>query len=106
MIRIHKDNPALMRGSYRFLLGEHKVVAYGRFDACNKVIVILNNNYEEVELKFGVSEIGIPNRAMLTQLILTTEDGYFLDPIPYSIANNRLFVRMPKISALVLRVNV
>lgn len=106
IIKIHKENSALMQGSYKFLLGEHKVVAYGRFDESNKVIVILNNNYEAVELKFSVSDIGIPDRSVLTQLMLTTEDGYFLDAIPYQITDNRLFVRMPKISALVLRVDV
>lgn len=106
IIQIHKENPALMKGSYKFLLGEHKIIAYGRFDEWNKIIVILNNNYEDVELKFGVADIGIPDHSVLTQLMLTTEDGYYLDPIPYRIVDNRLFVRMPKISALVLRVNV
>ncbi|MBQ8983236.1 MAG: glycoside hydrolase family 13 protein [Lachnospiraceae bacterium] len=106
IIRIHKENPALMRGSYRFLLGEHKLVAYGRFDQNNKVVVILNNNYEDMELKFSVAEIGIPDRSVLTQLILSTEDGYLTDPMPYRVTNNRLYVRMPKISAMVLRLNI
>ncbi|MBO5237827.1 MAG: glycoside hydrolase family 13 protein [Lachnospiraceae bacterium] len=106
IIRIHKDNSALMRGSYRFLHGSHKVVAYGRFDEHNKVIVVLNNNYEDIELKFSVAELGIPDRTVLTQLMLTTEDGYFLDPIAYRVTDNRLFVRVPKISAVVLRVNL
>ena len=106
IIRIHKENSAIMRGSYRFLMGEHKVVAYGRFDATNKVVVVLNNNYEDLELKFSVAEIGIPDRAVLTQLILSTEDGYLTDPITYRVSNNRLYVKIPKISALVLRVNI
>ncbi|MDE7367356.1 MAG: glycoside hydrolase family 13 protein, partial [Lachnospiraceae bacterium] len=82
IIRIHKENSAIMRGSYRFLHGSHKVVAYGRFDEHNKVIVVMNNSYEDVELKFSVAELGIPDRTVLTQLILTTEEGYFMDPIP------------------------
>lgn len=106
IIRIHKGNSALMRGSYRFLHGSHKIVAYGRFDEHNKVIVVMNNSYEDVELKFSVAELGIPDRTVLTQLMLTTEDGYFLDPIPYRVTDNRLFVRAPKISATVLRVNL
>ena len=106
MIRIHKENPALLSGSCRFLLGEHKLVAYGRFDASNKVVVIMNNNYEGIELKFSVMEIGIPDRSVLTQLILTTEEGYLLDPITYRVNDNKLYVRLPKVSAMVLRVNL
>lgn len=106
IIQIHKGNSALMKGSYRFLHGSHKLVAYGRFNETNKVIVILNNNYEEMELKFSVAELGIPDRTVLTQLMLTTEEGFFLDPIPYRVDDNRLFVRVPKISATVLRVNL
>lgn len=106
IIRIHKENSALMRGSYRFLHGSHKVVAYGRFDEHNKIIVILNNNYEDIELKFSVAELGIPDRSVLTQLILTTEDGYFLDSITYQVTDNRLFVRVPKISAVVIQANL
>ena len=106
IIRIHKENSALMRGSYRFLHGSHKMVAYGRFDEHNKVIVIMNNNYEDAELKFSVAELGIPDRSVLTQLMLTTEEGYILDPIAYRVTDNRLYMRVPKISATVLRVNV
>lgn len=95
-----------MKGSYRFLHGSHKLVAYGRFDETNKVIVILNNNYEEAELKFSVAELGIPDRTVLTQLMLTTEEGFILDPIPYHVSDNRLFVRVPKISATVLRADL
>lgn len=106
IIRIHKENSALMKGSYRFLHGSHKVVAYGRFDENNKVIVILNINYEDIDLKFSVAELGIPNNTVLTQVMLTTEEGYLLDPIAYRVTDNRLFIRVPKISATVLRVNL
>ena len=106
IIRIHKENSALMKGSYRFLHGSHKMVAYGRFDERNKVIVILNNNYEDAEVKFSVAELGIPDHTVLTQLMLTTEEGYILDPIAYRVTDNRLFARVPKISATVLRVNL
>lgn len=106
IIRIHKENSALMKGSYRFLYGAHKVVAYGRFDENNKVIVILNINYEDMDLKFSVAELGIPNNTVLTQVMLTTEDGYLQDPIAYRVTDNRLFIRVPKISATVLRVNL
>lgn len=70
------------------------------------MIVILNINYEDIDLKFSVAELGIPNNTVLTQVMLTTEEGYLLDPIAYRVTDNRLFIRVPKISATVLRVNL
>ncbi len=106
LIRIHKENSAPVRGSVRFLQQGNREVAYGRFDDHNKVVVILNNHYEDVDLKIPVSEIGIPDRSTMTQLLLSTEDGVFTDPIPYRVSSNQIFVRMPKVSAMILRVNL
>ncbi len=103
MIKIHKSYEALMRGSVQFVYGQHKVIAYGRFTDTEKFIVILNNNYEEVNLQLRVSNIGIPDGTMLTQLMLTTEEGYFLEPKKYEVFNNTLNINVSKISATVLR---
>ena len=43
MIRIHKKYPVLSHGSLKFLYGEHNVIAYGRFDMKERVIVAFHN---------------------------------------------------------------
>ena len=93
----------LKRGSVMFLHGSHKVVAYGRFNRTDKMVIVLNNNYEEVQLTLDVDRLGMMNGDVLRQLILTTEDTYILEPKLHKVENNQLYLSMPKISAIVLK---
>ncbi len=103
MIKIHKENEVLKRGSVMFLYGAHKVIAYGRFNRKDKIVVVMNNNYEEVNLSLDVDRLGMVNGDTLKQLILTTEENYILEPKIHRVENNQLFISMPKISAIVLK---
>ena len=103
IIRIHKENEVLKRGSVLFLHGAHKVIAYGRFNRKDKMIVVLNNNYEEVNLTLDVDRLGLTDADQLVQLMLTTEENYILEPKVHTVSNNQLFLSMPKISAIILR---
>ena len=103
IIRIHKENEVLKRGSVMFLHAEHKMVAYGRFSRADKMVIVLNNNYEEKELYLDVDRIGMRSGDVLKQMILTTEDSYILEPRTYTVENNQLLLKMPKISAIVLK---
>ena len=103
IIQIHRENEVLKRGSIMFLHGEHKVVAYGRFDRKDKIVVILNNNYEEVELSLDVDRLGMVNGDTLRRLILTGEEGYVMEPAIYSVENNQLVIQVPQISSIILK---
>ncbi len=103
IIRIHKENKALLRGSYKELLGMHKVIAYGRFMGENQIAVVINNNYEEMELEIPVWLIGVENGSYMEQLILTTETGYNIGRAEFMIANKVLKVTLPPVSAAVYR---
>ncbi len=103
MIRIHKENKALIRGSYKALLGMHKVIAYGRFLRENQIVVVINNNYEDMELEIPVWEIGVENGSAMEQLILTTEHGYNIGRNSYMIESKVLKVTLPPVSAAVYR---
>lgn len=103
IIRIHKENEVLKRGSVLFLHAEHKLVAYGRFNRTDKMVVVLNNNYEEKAIRLDVDRLGICNGDMLKQLMLTTEDSYIMEPKTYVVENNQVFLTLPKISAIVLK---
>ena len=85
-----------------FLHGSHKLFAYARFNRTDKIVVILNNNYEEAELRLDVDRIGIKEGEILRQLILTTEEGYIMEPKEYQVKNNQLYVCAPRISSIVL----
>lgn len=102
MIKIHKELDALMKGSVMFLHGEHKLVAYGRFTDKQRVVVILNNNYEDREVKLTVTRLGVPNGTSMKQRMLSAETGYFLDFIAYPVVDSKITLQVPKLSAMVL----
>ncbi|MBO5386662.1 MAG: glycoside hydrolase family 13 protein, partial [Lachnospiraceae bacterium] len=103
IIKIHKANEALMKGSVMFLHGSYKLISYGRFTDKQAVIVMMNNDYEDRELSIHVSRLGIPDRSVLTRLMLTTEEGYVLDKEEYTVRNNTLTIKLPKISSVVIK---
>lgn len=102
IIKIHKKNEALMKGSLMFLHGGYKIVSYGRFTKKQAVVVILNNDYEEHELNIHVRRLGVPDGSFMKRLIITTEEGYDLEQHEYMVKNNVLNIKVPKISAMVL----
>ena len=103
IIKIHKASEALKYGSIKFLLGSFKVISYGRFADNDKYVVALNNNYEEVELELPVWKIGITSDEKVVQLMMTTEEGYTMEPVEYEVVDNSIRVKMPKISSVVLK---
>ena len=67
------------------------------------LVVMMNNDYEDRELSIHVSRLGIPDRSVLTRLMLTTEEGYVLDKEEYTVRNNTLTIKLPKISSVVIK---
>lgn len=103
IIRVHKSSEALMKGSVMFLHGTYKVVSYGRFLPGEAVVVILNNDYETQELNLHVRRLGIRDGAVMKTCITTTESGYSMEESEYTVANNKLKIKVSPISAVVLR---
>ena len=103
IIKIHKENPALMKGSVKFLYGGYKVVAYGRFTDRQAIVVILNNDYNEQTHDIHVRRVGAHSGSIFTQIIQTTEEGYSMDRADYVVKGNLLHIAVPKISATVLK---
>ncbi len=101
IIKIHKSYEALMKGSVLFLHGAHKIICYGRFTNDESIVVILNTNYEDVELKLHVRRIGILNHSVIRRILLSNEEGYTLDTQDYMVEHNVLTITAPKMSAMI-----
>ena len=69
MIRIHKSYEALKSGSVLYLHGGHKILCYGRFTDNKQVVVIMNTNYEDVDLKLHIRQIGVYNHSILRRVM-------------------------------------
>lgn len=102
MIRIHKNYEALIRGSVMFLYGAHKIIAYGRFTDTEQLVVILNTNYEDIDVKLHVRRIGVKNHEVMRRVMFTNEEGYSLEACDYKVEHNMLYMKVPKMSAMVL----
>lgn len=103
MIRIHKDNPALIKGSLKELAVEHNLISYGRFYEDNIIIVIVNNSEDERRVVVPVWELGSGEDCVLEQLIVTTENDYSTMSLYYELKNGMLDIGLRGISSVVLR---
>ena len=101
MIRIHKRYKSLLTGSLKFIHGEYKCIAYGRFNSKEAVLVVLNNDYSDKTLRLHVRELGVYNNRNMKRIMLTTEEGYIQDDQTNVVQNNVLTITMPKISAAI-----
>jgi len=95
LIRIHKEHQSLVTGSLKFLHGQQKLIAYGRFNEDEAVAVIINNDYEDHEVKLHVRELGVHNNRSMKRIILTDESGFSTDDYMYMVQNNVLTCTVP-----------
>ena len=110
MIRIHKEHPALRTGSLNILNGsirvpngdEHNILAYGRFQGDDRIVVIVNNRSELAEVTVPVWLSEVPMKCRMKKLIYSYEEGYSVDYEEYLVEDGEVVVNMGAYSALVL----
>ena len=100
-IAIHKRYEALRRGSYKPLIGEYNILAYGRFLENNKIVTVVNNNGEEKRVRIPVWEIGIRDDERLDRVLLSEERTYNVGVSTCDIVNGWIEVVMPPFSAAI-----
>ncbi len=103
MIRIHKENKALMRGSVKILETDHNYLCYGRFIREERMMIVFNNNQEQIERDINVHIIGITSKDILLRLMKTDVDGFDTDLVYYEVTNGIVHLVLPPTSAMVLR---
>jgi len=74
MIRIHKQEKPLRKGSIKLLYAERNVLAYARFQEDEQIIVILNNSKDLKELTVPVWFAGVPKQGRMERLMYTYEE--------------------------------
>ncbi len=103
LIKIHKSYDAIKTGSIMFLGGGPMYLSYARFDENDKIIVALNNHFDQLTMKINLSELGIDDEDRLVRLIQTTESGYDLSAVFYSTENGILTLTLPAVSAIIIK---
>ena len=102
-IRIHKESSALRLGSLEILYGKNNVVAYGRFDQNEKIIVVINHGVAKSEVKIPVWRAEVPMESEMEQILYTFDEGYDTDSVLFSVDEGYLTLDMGKTSAAILR---
>lgn len=103
VIAMHKEHEALRNGSYKPLLAEYNLIAYGRFTNDSAVVVIVNNSDDERRARIPAWEINVTDRDELEQILVTYDGGFGTEQLWYTVNGGWLDIGLRKTSAVVLK---
>ena len=93
----------ILSGSLRVSNGdEHNILAYGRFEGEDRVVVIVNNRCELAEVTVPVWLAEVPMKCRMKKLMYSYQEGYSVDYEEYLVEDGEVVVNMGAYSALVL----
>lgn len=103
VIAMHKEYEALRIGSYKPLLAEYNLIAYGRFTNDSVIVVIVNNSDDERRARIPVWEINVTDADELEQILVTYDGGFGTEQLWYTVNGGWLDIGLRKTSAVVLK---
>ena len=103
IIRIHKSHKEFLTGSLKYLESDYNVIGYGRFNREGQSVILVNNNDYEITKELSVWYFGIPKECALNRLILTSSEGFTVEPKEYPVISGKIKVTLPPTSAIILR---
>ena len=103
LISLRKAIPALRTGSIKFLYGEYNVIAYGRWDDHDKIVIVVNNNDCDKTVYIPVWEIGIHNSEICQQVLETTYDDHSTEDIKYDVVRGKVMVQLKPYSTRIIK---
>ncbi len=102
IIAIHKETPALVKGSFKSIYGDYNVIVYGRFYGNSKAITLINNNDTERTVEINTWELGIGKGDVLVRKMLTNNDGFITDNKEYILESGKLEITIPPLCGIIL----
>ena len=103
LIRIHKEEEALMKGSLILLKSEQNVISYGRFTEDERMVVAVNASFEPVDVTLSLMEAEVADQEVMERILLTDSEGYTLSPEIYEPRNGILRLHIPANGGLLLK---
>jgi len=109
MIRIHKENTALIGGSTEYLCMRRGIIGFGRWtyddnnDGGNKIVCVLNNNETAEIVEIPVWRIHVEDRSVMERLIVTADGDFSVEREEYTVSDGCVSVEMPPHGAIILR---
>ena len=103
MIRLHRESPALRKGSLLPLPAEEGVLAYGRFLAEEKALVVIHHADEERKVSLDLTPLGVES-GWLERRMETKEKEYNVGVIWIPIREGRTELVLKPQSALYFQI--
>ena len=103
MIRIHKQERPLKTGSLKMLHWENNILAYGRFQEEEQIIVVLNNSKELKEVTVPVWQAEVPEKGRMIRLMYSYENGFTTESDEYIVEDGEVVLNMGRHSVIVLK---
>ena len=102
-IRIHKTEKPLRKGSIKLLAAGKNLLAYGRFEKDEQLVIIVNNSSILKEVTVPVWLTGMEMSGRMKRLIYTYEQGYTTAYDEYIVEDGEIMLNMGAYSAIVLK---
>lgn len=102
IIAMHKAYSALRGGSLVFLMAEHGVLAYGRWDARESVVCAFNSGADKRELQIPVWQAEVAENSNMELILMTADGDFSIKTKSYAVKKGVLTIEMPPFSSAVL----
>ena len=103
VIRIHKEEKPLKKGSIKLLASDENLLAYGRFEADEQIVIVVNNSDELRTVTVPVWYVGVEMEGRMKRLIYSYENGYTTEYDEYIVQDGEIVLNMGSHSAIVLK---
>ena len=103
VIRIHKEEKPLKKGSIKLLASDENLLAYGRFEADEQIVIVVNNSDELRTVTVPVWYAGVEMEGRMKRLIYSYENGYTTEYDEYIVQDGEIVLNMGSHSAIVLK---
>ena len=91
-IAVHKAHPALKKGSFIRLAGGYQWLAYGRFTASEKCVIIVNNNRTQQTLRVPVWPAEVAPNCRMVREIQSIQTGYNVGHVTAEVEDGEMEV--------------
>ncbi len=102
IIKIHKEYKVLSTGSYKPMAAEYNLIAYGRFNRDDAMLIVVNNSDDERRISLPVWELGVSSDNDMEQVFATYDGGYSTQRLDYSVNEGWISLGLRRQSAIIL----
>lgn len=102
MIALHKQYEAILTGSLSYLYLDYGLICYGRWNASEKLAVIINNSDNHRSVEVPVWRLEMLNGDKMYEVISSHRGGYETSFTEHTVINGTIRIALPAKASVVL----